>query len=132
MTDTMRIGLTISAVAHAGVLLWSLVSFAAKPFETMPTDSLPVDIISATEFSHLTAGSKAAPAHETPKPHVEKIADKKPEDNPAPKVVEKPEIVATVPEPKRPDPPKPDPPKPDAKPAAFAPQPRNESKPEPK
>ena len=33
----MRAGLTISTVAHAGLLLWGLVSFSARPLEAKPT-----------------------------------------------------------------------------------------------
>jgi outer membrane biosynthesis protein TonB len=107
----MKTGLTISAIGHAAVLLWAVVSFGAKPRDAMPIESLPIDIISATEFSELMAGSKAAPKAPAPKPLVEKIAEPKPVDNPAQKVVEKPEIVAasalmpeTPPEPKVPEP----------------------------
>jgi outer membrane biosynthesis protein TonB len=107
----MKTGLTISAIGHAAVLVWAVVSFGAKPRDAMPIDSLPIDIISATEFSELMAGSKTAPKAPAPKPLVEKIAEPKPVDNPAQKVVEKPEIVAasalmpeTAPEPKVPEP----------------------------
>jgi colicin import membrane protein len=89
----MKTGLTISVVGHAAVLLWTLVTFGAKPYASAPTDSLPVDIISATEFSQMTAGMKTAPKTAPPKQLVEKVAEQKPVDNPADKVVEKPEIV---------------------------------------
>jgi hypothetical protein len=89
----MKTGLTISVIGHAAALLWAVVSFGGKPPPSLPPDSLPVDIISATEFSELTAGSKAAPKAPEPKPLVEKIAAPKPVDNPAEKVVDKPEIV---------------------------------------
>src|SRR5262249_47860406 len=73
--------------------MWALVSFGAKPYDSLPIDSLPVDIISTTEFTQLTAGSKNAPKAAEPKQLVEKIAPPKPADNPAQKVVEKPEIM---------------------------------------
>jgi outer membrane biosynthesis protein TonB len=92
----MRIGLTISTVLHAIVLLWGLITFAPKPFEAQATDSLPVDIISSTEFSQMVAGSRTAPKAPVPKALAEKVGEAKPADNPAPKVVEKPEIVATA------------------------------------
>ena len=44
----MKAGLTISTAVHAGLLLWGLVSFAARPLEAAPTPALPVDIISAS------------------------------------------------------------------------------------
>jgi len=89
----MRTGLTISVICHAAALLWTLVTFGAKPYDSPPVDSLPIDIISANEFSELMAGSKTAPKAPAPKPLVEKIAAPKPADNPAEKVAEKPEIV---------------------------------------
>src|SRR5262245_62160032 len=139
----MRTGLTISSVGHAAALLWALVSFGAKPLTAVPVDSLPVDIISATEFSQITAGQKAAPKMAEAKPVVEKVAPVKPVDNPAQKVVDKPEITTasafaeTPPDPQPPEPkpepkarPEPKPPEPEKKPE---PKPQEaEEKPEPK
>jgi colicin import membrane protein len=121
----MKAGWTISAVGHACVLLYALVSIAATPLAKPPTDSLPVDIVSATDFSQLTKGQKTAPKAEVPKPLVEKVGENKPTDNPAQKVVDKPEVVAAADEP-----PKPTPPKPEAKqaPKPPVPQPRPEPK----
>ncbi len=82
----MKTGLTISASAHAAVLLWALVSFAPKALNAPPTESMPVDLISSTEFSQLRAGARNAPKAETPKPLVEKIAEKKTPADPAAKV----------------------------------------------
>src|SRR6266566_3234891 len=100
----MKTGLTISASAHAAVLLWALVSFAPKALNTPPTESMPVDLISSTEFSQLRAGARNAPKAETPKPLVEKIAEKKTPADPAAKVVDKPELVTASPQTKKPDP----------------------------
>jgi len=118
----MRKSLAISAVVHAMVLLWSLITFAPKPFSA-PMDSVPVDIISATDFSRMTAGSRTAPKAPAPKPVVDKVGETKLADNPAPKVTDKPEIVRTAekeapppevkPEPKREAERKPTPPKSD-------------------
>jgi outer membrane biosynthesis protein TonB len=127
----MRVGLTISAVGHAALLLWSVVSFAARSDFVPPTESLPIDIISASEFSQMTAGSKDAPKKEPAKPKVEKIGDKKLVDNPATKIVDnKPEIVRTTEDPKPPEP-KPEP-KVEPKPVAEVKPPPKETKPEPK
>ena len=46
-----------------------------NPFEAENTESLPVDIVSTTEFTQMMAGSKTAPKAETPKPLVEKVAE---------------------------------------------------------
>jgi outer membrane biosynthesis protein TonB len=130
----MRMDWTISAVGHAGALLLGLVSFSAMPAKSPPAESLPVDIMSATEFSQLTKGVKTAPKAETPKPLVEKVAEPKPTENPAQKVVDKPEVVAAADEPPKPAEakPEPKPPLPQARPEpkqreAFA----RESEPKP-
>jgi outer membrane biosynthesis protein TonB len=145
----MKTGLTISASAHAAVLLWALVSFAPRAFNAPPAESMPVDLISSTEFSQLRAGARNAPKSETPKPLVEKIAEKKTPDNPAAKVVEKPELVTasaqtTPPAAEKPPEHKPEKkesePKVEPKPDAIAdvlkkepkPEPKKETKPQPK
>jgi outer membrane biosynthesis protein TonB len=135
----MRNGLTISAVAHAMVLLWSVITFAPRSFEAAATDSLPVDIISATEFSQMVAGSRTAPKAAAPKPLVDKVGETKLADNPAAKVAEKPEIIPTAekqqpppeskPEPKREAEHKQTPPKVDPIAEALK---KEEAKPEPK
>jgi colicin import membrane protein len=96
----MRSGLTISALGHAALLVWGLVSFGAKPFDPTPVESLPVDIISDAEFSQMTAGSKKAPPAPAPKPRVEKIAEPKPVDDAVAKISEKAEIVTASAEPR--------------------------------
>src|SRR6266571_4172084 len=139
----MKTGLTISASAHAAVLLWALVSFAPKALNAPPTESMPVDLISSTEFSQLRAGARNAPKAETPKPLVEKIAEKKTPADPAAKVVDKPELVTasaqTPPPPEKVPERKPaenkEPkaePKVEQKPDAIADVLKKEAKPEPK
>jgi len=107
----MKVDWAISAIAHAGLLAWGVVSFAAKPFDT-PPESVPVDIISATEYSQVVAGQKKAKQAEKPKPLVEKVAEKKLAEDPTPKVSEKNEIKEARAEPppmpeRRPKPPQP-------------------------
>jgi len=107
----MRRPLVISAIAHAIVLCWGLIAFAARPSNVPPTEPLPVEFISSTQFSQLTAGVKNAPkAVENPKQLAEKVSDPKPVQELASKVAAKPEI------------------KTDSKPAESKP----EAKPEPK
>jgi len=111
--------LAASIALHVLVIGWGLVSFSSKAFESIPEESLPVDIISADQLAKVTAGMKTG-KKENPKPLVEKVAeatpppddtvgkidDKKPpivtdtSPPPAPKPVEKPVE-------KKPDPPKP-------------------------
>jgi hypothetical protein len=90
----MKRPLIISAIAHAVVLGCGLVAFAARPNDTPPTEPLPVEFISSTQFSQLTAGVKNAPkAVESAKPLADKVGDLKPVQELAPKVVvDKPEI----------------------------------------
>jgi colicin import membrane protein len=111
----MRTGITISTVGHAAALLWGMLTFVANPYKTDPVEAMPIDIISATEFSQLTAGSKTAPKVETPKPLVEKVAPPKPAEDPTAKVVDTKEIKAATDTP----PPLPEP-KPKPKPPAAA------------
>jgi colicin import membrane protein len=107
----MKVDWAISAVAHAGLLAWGLVSFSAKPFEA-PPEGVPVDIVSATEYSQVMAGQKKAKKAETPKPLVEKVAEKKLVDDPTPKVSEKKEIKEAKAEPPPMPEPRPKPPQP--------------------
>jgi outer membrane biosynthesis protein TonB len=90
----MRTAYTISGIGHAAVLLWSVWSFTGKPLAAPPSQALPVDIVTASEFSQITAGTLNAPKVETPKPLVEKIGEKKPVEDPQAKVVEKKEVTA--------------------------------------
>ena len=86
----MKTASVVSAMLHAAVLLWALVSFSTASLEATPPESLPVDLVSAEDFSKLTKGSKDAPKSDEKKPLVEKIKEepKAPEDA-KPKVVEK-------------------------------------------
>jgi colicin import membrane protein len=102
----------MSGIGHAAVLLWSVWSLAADPLPAPPSEALPVDIVSVSEFTQMTAGSKSAPKVEAQKPLVEKVAEAKPVDDPAAKVVEKKEVKAAR-EP---------PPAPETKPAESKPE----------
>jgi colicin import membrane protein len=116
----MKRSLAISGTAHAVLMLWGLVAFAARPSEAPQADALPVEFVSATEFSQLTAGVKNAPKPiENAKPLADKVGDPKPVKELAPKVADKPEI--------RTDSAAPAEPKPEAKA-----QPKSAEKPEPK
>ncbi len=101
----MKRSLTISAVAHAVVLLWGLVAFAARPNEAPPTETLPVEFISATDYSQLTAGAKNAPKPlPQAKPLAEKVGDPKPVKELVPKVADKPEVKTDAAPPAEPKP----------------------------
>jgi outer membrane biosynthesis protein TonB len=140
----MKRSLIISGTAHAIVLLGGLVAFAARPNEAPATEPLPVEFVSAAEFSQLTAGVKNAPKPiEHAKPLADKVGDPKPVKELAPKVADKPEVRTDTaaapaepkPEPKEPKPPekaegKPEP-KPEAKPEPKPPEKAKEAKPQP-
>jgi len=91
----MRTALTISAVSHTVLLLWGVVTFVAKPHTAQSVESVAVDVISAKEFSQLTAGSKNAAAVTTPKPFVETVGERRPVDDPTGKIGRK-EIADTT------------------------------------
>ena len=55
---------------------------------------MPVDIVSVSEFTQMTAGNKNAAKVEEQKPLVEKVAEAKPLEDPTAKVVEKKEVKA--------------------------------------
>jgi hypothetical protein len=134
----MRSSWTISAVGHAVVLAWGLVSFVGKAPPPKPPSEFFADVISDAELSQITQGIRAAKPAAAPQPLVEKIAEAKPTENPQAKIIDKPEIVPTAdqlqkpePEPKKPEPKKaePKPPEPKAEPKqAFA---KEEPKPDP-
>src|SRR5882757_10695706 len=91
----MRTALTISAVSHTVLLLWGMVTFVAKPHTAQSVESVAVDVISAKEFSQLTAGSRNAPKVEAnARPLVETVGERRPVDDPTGKIGKK-EIADT-------------------------------------
>src|SRR4030088_2122695 len=106
-----------AAVAlHVLVIGWGLVSFSSKAFESIPEESLPVDVISSDQLAKVMAGMKSG-KKENPKPLVEKVAEAKPVEDAVGKITEKaPVVTETAPPPqpkpeekpveKKPDPPK--------------------------
>jgi colicin import membrane protein len=89
----MRRSLVISGIVHAVLLLWGVIAFVARPNDALQAEPLPVEFVSDTQFSQLTAGVKNAPQPiENAKPLADKVGDLKPVKELAPKVVDKPEI----------------------------------------
>jgi colicin import membrane protein len=95
----MKTGLAISALCHAALLLWGLLSFAAKPLEAKPNDAMPVDIISDKQFSEITKGVKDGAKDKTLASLAEKIDTAKPVDDSRAKVTEKKVLDAAKAEP---------------------------------
>ena len=128
--------LVASVALHVIVIGWGLVSFSTKAFESMPQESLPVDIISADQLAKVTAGMKTG-KKENPKPLVEKVAEAKPAEDAVGKVTEKaPVVTDTAPPPtpkveEKPVEKKPDPPKPVAEQKPKEEPKQTEKKPEP-
>src|SRR5262249_25193380 len=116
----MRVGRTISVsrrdawifgvsiAVHVILLVWGALTFATR----LPaTDSapMPIDIISVSEFTQLTAGSRNAPKQEPAKPVADTLGERKPADDPAAKIAKTEVHAATdaaapLPEPKPPTP----------------------------
>ena len=65
--------LVASVALHVLVIGWGLVSFSSKAFESIPEESLPVDVISSDQLAKVMAGMKSG-KKENPKPLVEKVA----------------------------------------------------------
>ena len=109
--------LVASVALHVLVIGWGLVSFSSKVFDSVPEESLPVDIVSSDQLAHVMAGMKIG-KKENPKPMAEKVAEAKPVEDTDGKITEKAPVVtdtAPPPQPKPPEKPvekKPDPPKP--------------------
>jgi outer membrane biosynthesis protein TonB len=104
--DTWTFGLSIAV--HVVVLGWGALTFAARPLTSDPTP-MPIDIISVSEFTELTAGSRNAPKAQPAKPVAEQIGERKPPDDPAAKLAKTEVHAATdkaaeLPEPKPPTP----------------------------
>jgi colicin import membrane protein len=95
----MKTGLAISALCHAALLLWGLLSFAAKPLEAKPNDAMPVDIISDKQFSEITKGVKNGAKDKTLASLAEKIDATKPVDDSRAKVTDKKVLDAAKAEP---------------------------------
>ena len=89
----MRRSLIISGIAHAVVLGWGIVAFAARPNDAPATEALPVEFISATDYSQLTNGVRNAPKPvKDARPLADKVGEPKPVKELAPKAVDKPEV----------------------------------------
>jgi outer membrane biosynthesis protein TonB len=109
--------LVASVALHVVVIGWGLVSFSSKAFESIPEETLPVDIISSDQLAKIAAGMKSG-KKDNPKPLVEKVAEAKPVEDAVGKITEKAPVVTDTTPPPQPKPvekpveKKPDPPKP--------------------
>ena len=95
--------LVASVALHVLVIGWGLVSFSSKAFESIPEESLPVDVISSDQLAKVMAGMKSG-KKENPKPLVEKVAEAKPVDDAVGKITEKAPVVTDTAPPPQPKP----------------------------
>jgi len=85
----------VSVAVHVVVLGWGAFTFVAKPPASDSKEAMPIDVISVTEFSQLSAGARTAPKAETAQPLVEKVAERTAVDDPTATVAKK-EIKAAT------------------------------------
>lgn len=125
----MNRSLAISASLHVLIIAIGLIGFGkAVSIEAPLAPSMPVDIMSVSDFTQMTRGQRNAPKAETPRQVAEKIADVvQPPDSEAKKISEKPPIDTSKPPPMPPKVERPPEPKAEAKP-----EPKPEAKPDPK
>ena len=75
----MKLGTTLSSVAHIAILSWGLLATSAPaPLEVADVESVPIDIIPIEELANAVQGAKEAEVTDTPAP----TPTKKPESNP--------------------------------------------------
>jgi hypothetical protein len=80
-----------------------MLTFAVRPNEAKPVSAMPIDIISTSELSQLTAGTRSAPKLDIPKPLVETVGAPKPVEDATAKVAPR-EIKAAAEQPPAPAP----------------------------
>src|SRR5882724_11562260 len=95
----------VSIAVHVVVLGWGALTFAARPL-TSESAPLPIDIITVSEFTQLTAGSKTAP--KAAPPIANALGERKPVDDAAAAVAKTDVHAATDVQATEPTPPKPD------------------------
>jgi len=130
----MRTSLFISFSMHFAVVAAAFITLPeVQKLEVKKTESIPVEILTLSEFSKLTAKADDEKAEEKPEPEPEKKTEPKPEP-------EKKEVKVAPPQPPKPPepkveiPPLPKPPEPKAEvtpPTPKPPEPKAEKPPEP-
>ncbi|MBL4756857.1 MAG: cell envelope integrity protein TolA [Rhizobiales bacterium] len=96
----MRVGLAISGAAHVIMLTWSTLVFpSAEVFEVEAVQSLPVDIITASELTRILAGEEDAPEAEPDAPAVAETVPEPPTQTAALPPEQTPPAPEPIPEP---------------------------------
>ena len=117
----MRTGLTVSAIGHAALLAWGVVSLPVpKPLNASQVESIPVDFIEISDDTSIDKGVKTAALAEEPAlaTAARKIADEQPPP-PPPEPLPRPQLTPAPP----PEPPPPEqPPEPLEQPRKLVPK----------
>lgn len=67
----MRTGLTVSAIGHAGLIVLAIVGVGmTRPLDSVPIESIAVDLISIEEFSNIRQGTLDSTIVETETPSI--------------------------------------------------------------
>jgi outer membrane biosynthesis protein TonB len=122
--QSFRPSLAISAIFHAVILLFGLISFAPKSLDAVRTETMAIDLVPISEFTLNKAGSSKALAN--PNKVAETKGDPKELTDLVQKVTEKQEVKAAAP------PPPADEKKPEAKVEDKKPEAKPDPKPDPK
>lgn len=148
----MRVALSVSTVGHAAIIAWGMVMLpSADPYESTPQPPLPIDLVSITEFTAITAGARdgdkdlepappkpveaVTPVEQPkpdPKPNAEPTAAPAPAPDPEPVPIETAALPKDDPEPAPLPIPEPAKAEPEPEPLANAPVPRVKPKAPPK
>lgn len=84
----MRVALSVSTVGHAAILAWGMIAMPnVDPYESTPQPPLPIDLVSITEFTQITAGTRDGdkeiePAPPKPVEEAKPVEQPKPDPNP--------------------------------------------------
>lgn len=114
----MRLGLTVSAAAHATLIAWGLLSLRSPtPLDASDIEQIPVDFVEIADETKINPGVPTETRQaETPAPAVAETKVAEPPPEPPPPPPPPPEPVTPPPEPTPPEPPPPEPPPPEPPP----------------
>jgi colicin import membrane protein len=130
----LRPGIVVSALAHGVVIAWAIFGFISVPPLDAATEPLPVEILTPSQFDHLTKGTMHGKELNSGKVEAKKVAPPTPEPKPA----DLPDAKADVtpppppPAPKQAEKPPAPPPKPKVAEAKPVPVPKPAPAPKPK
>ncbi len=80
----MRVALSVSTVGHAAILAWGMIAMPnVDPYESTPQPPLPIDLVSITEFTQITAGTRDGDKEIEPAPP-KPVEEAKPVEQPKP------------------------------------------------